>query len=68
MIERPEERLSEPLLSLAEVAFLLGISVPAARRIPAGELPFSRVTARNDRRYERSDVVRYVDRRKEGIE
>lgn len=64
MIDSRDDRLSEPLLSLGEVAALLGISVAAARRIPAGELPFSRITARNDRRYERADVVRYVDSRK----
>jgi excisionase family DNA binding protein len=63
-IERRSEAAPEPLLSVGEVAVYLGLSVAATKRIVPSELPFSRISARNDRRYSRADVDRYVESRK----
>lgn len=54
-----------PLISAGEVAVLLGLSVAATKRIPPAELPYSRVGARNDRRYAPADVQAYVTARRE---
>lgn len=65
MIDRKSEAAAlEPLLSVAEVAVYLGLSTAATKRIAPSELPFSRISARNDRRYSRQDVDRYVESRK----
>lgn len=52
------------LLSVGEVAAFLGLSTSATKRIPPRELPYSRVGARGDRRYSKTDVSAYVESRR----
>lgn len=59
------EARMEPMLSAQEVAAALGLSVAATKRIPPAQLPYSRVGARNDRRYAPADVQAYVAARRE---
>jgi hypothetical protein len=54
---------NEPLTA-NEVGLWLGCHVNTVKKIPAGELPFFRIGTRGDRRYEQSDVVAYIKRRK----
>ncbi len=52
------------LLSAREVASALGLSLAATKRIPPAELPYARVGARGDRRYQADDVSAYLRARR----
>lgn len=59
-----EEVAAAPLLSVAELARLLGLSTSATKRIAPAELPYSRVGSRGDRRYQATDVDAYLAKRR----
>jgi hypothetical protein len=46
-----------------EAAEMLGIHINTLKRIPPAELPYMRANARGDRRYLRTDVKAYIERR-----
>ena len=51
-------------LTLREVAAHLGLHPNTVKTIPPEALPFFRITDRGDRRYDESDVERYLERRR----
>jgi excisionase family DNA binding protein len=53
---------NDGLLSVREVARLLGVHVNTVKRFGPDELPFVRVGLRGDRRYRRADIERAVKR------
>lgn len=55
----------EQPIGATEVALLLGTHVNTVKRIDPGALPYFRVGARGDRRYQRDDVRAYIDARAE---
>lgn len=50
-------------LNVAEVARHLGVHINTVKRIPVRELPYFRIGARGDRRYQIEDVERYIEKR-----
>lgn len=53
----------ENILTVDEVAVLLGVHNNTVKRMPPADLPYFRVGSRGDRRYVRWDVEDYVARR-----
>jgi excisionase family DNA binding protein len=51
------------VLTVDEVAELLGVHNNTVKRIPPADIPFFRVGSRGDRRYIRWDIERYIERR-----
>lgn len=59
-------RLPTSLFTARNVADLLGLSLAATKRIPPDELPYARVGARGDRRYQAEDVAGYLRAKRVG--
>jgi hypothetical protein len=58
------ERQAGGLLTASEVADALRLHVNTVKRIPVDQLPYVRIVARGDRRYQLADVHAYLERRK----
>jgi len=50
-------------LTAREVALYMGVHLNTVKRLPASDLPFTRVVRRGDRRYHIEDVDSYLERR-----
>jgi hypothetical protein len=52
-------------LDVSDVASMLRLHPQSVKKIPAKELPFTRINKRGDRRYARADVEAYLAARRE---
>lgn len=64
----PDDTLvpAEGPLRPRDVATILGLHWQTVKSIPSADLPYTRVNARGDRRYQRADVEAYLARRRVG--
>jgi hypothetical protein len=51
------------ILTVSEVALLLGVHINTVKRLPPSDLPYFTVGHRNDRRYYRADIDVYIEDR-----
>jgi excisionase family DNA binding protein len=54
------------MLTIRQVAEILGVHVNTVHRLPESDLPYYRIVARGDRRYRREDVEAYLEERRVG--